>query len=131
MSKSNDISALAYPADAEAHFEEIHRVLEPWITHTKPLKLPATSQSIFIENHWINVFRERYNAVQGRGGRLREIFGPFVPLFIPWVELWLATYTKPFVSARWSYPPAFVKVLVSYAQPCSLHVLGVISLSAP
>ena len=81
--------------DAVAHFDAIQTMLRPWsqdapgYTRTKV----GTFQGPWIENVWIETFSRRWEA---QGGKLRDLFGDFIPLFVPWTDIFVAaTYKTP------------------------------------
>jgi len=110
---------LAYPADAEAHFLEVERALARWKQKPGGQHKPHRAAGYagpWIENHWIAhfesmLYRGRPDHSGGLGGGtfnfgsssshavgggetslcLRDVFGPFVPLLVPWVDRWLAS----------------------------------------
>ena len=77
---------LTYPKDAEEHFTEVHAELAQWSQHSEhKYHTYAGANGPWIENVWISTFHERYsNSTQC----LSDIFGPFIPLFIPWADVW-------------------------------------------
>ena len=84
-----ELQTLKYPKDAEEHFEALHKVLAPWV------QLASTTKTCYyefcgpwIENQWI----ESHFMSQNRSGkksrkRLAEDFGPFIPILMPWNDL--------------------------------------------
>ena len=108
---------LPYPEDAYAHFQEIHQRLEPWTQQTdhKPHRA-AGYHGPWIENHWITHFQHTLLEHSSHNNNknkkknnnntttLSEIFGPYIPLFIPWTDIW--------VQNRHHYPKAFVHALL-------------------
>jgi len=90
---------LKYPTDAEEHFEELRNVLSPWFglaaqRFMKEMQTPYHCWSHYcgpwIENYWIETF---LSAWQNRSSekdsqkRLAEMFGPFIPVFMPFNDL--------------------------------------------
>jgi len=104
---------LPYPEDAYAHFQEIHQRLEPWTQKTghKPHRA-AGYHGPWIENHWITHFQHTLlehsshtNNNNNNNTKLSEIFGPYIPIFIPWTDIW--------VRNRFKYPKALVQALMT------------------
>ncbi|CAJ1416168.1 unnamed protein product [Effrenium voratum] len=88
---------LAYPPDAEAHFQEVRQALSPWFDYAankfmKDMKNPYHCGEGYcgpwIENRWIKHFLEGWD--QGSGSRLADTFGPYIPIFMTYVDLWVA-----------------------------------------
>ena len=115
---------LTYPADAESHFEHIHAALYNWTQ--PPGHRPHTAVGFkgpWIENVWITHFRSRLcgnNPSPGTAdglalpkGRLKAVFGPFIPLFITWVDVWVP---------RFRYPPDFRSRLLALLRPDVAYV---------
>jgi hypothetical protein len=81
-------SVLHYPSDAVEHFHTIRLQLAPWAQHLRhiPHNGPGYSGP-WIENYWISYFEEQLLL---RPISLPSLFGPYIPLLIPWTDLWLA-----------------------------------------
>ena len=124
LSQTNATTApsLQYPeADAEDHFDEIRLAMSPWaqheahILHLGPNNYPGP----WIENHWISHFESLFDhAVEEHLNdndgdttcvKLSDYFGPFIPLFIPWVDGW--------VNHGYKYPDGLVDTLLSVLRP--------------
>jgi len=107
LKKTQDTVKLEYPSDAEEHFYEIRRALAPWAQHAShKMHTAAGYGGPWIENHWIAHFEELYDKSDLC---LLDHFGPYIPLFVPWVDIW--------VNSRYSYPPGFVEALYSVLRP--------------
>ncbi len=102
---------LVYPDDAEEHFEEIHIALAMFLQdENHKIHSAANFKGPWLENVWISHFEELYYGDNGPSSPcLFEIFGPFVPIFIPWVDLW--------VHNEWQYPEELPKLLRSVLRP--------------
>jgi hypothetical protein len=98
---------LSYPNDAKEHFLEIHQALRRWTDKSKP-HCHARFCGPWIENHWIDRF---YNLTRDEASCLSDSFGPFVPLLIPWVDLWV---NRP---KKFKYPKGFVQTLMGVLRP--------------
>ena len=107
---------LAYPADAEEHFEELRAALAPFSQYPGfRSHVAAGCGGPWIENAFIGAFEAMWNA-RPEGACLMDFFGPFIPLFVPWTDLWVigvAAHRKP---AK-SYPPALEKALRRVLRP--------------
>ena len=98
---------LKYPTDAEAHFAEIHRVMEKWLPF-----LPYDSGGYWgpkIEDTWVNRTRTLI-AKRPKGQKLVDLFGPYIPLLRPWNDNWING--KP----HW-FPMGFLSSLLSVLRP--------------
>lgn len=81
---------LEYPADAEEHFEQIRRSMAPWAQHAAHKRAKSTTARFsgpWLENTWIRTFETLYDNRQERQG-LRDFFGPFIPIFVPFNDHW-------------------------------------------
>ena len=97
---------LSYPEDADAHFEQLQQALAPWLQST-PHKYAGHSGP-WIENVWKFHF-ENMLLQRSNGTRLHGIFGAYVPLLIPWTDLW--------VNNGGRYPPGLVDTLLTMLRP--------------
>eukprot|EP00964_Phaeocystis_antarctica_P019048 scaffold10504_cov67-Phaeocystis_antarctica.AAC.5 len=84
--------------DAVAHFDAIQKRLKPWsqdaTNYTRTLA--GRFKGPWIENAWIDTFSRRWGHHRAQGGKLRDLFGDFVPLFVPWTDIFVAaTYKTP------------------------------------
>ncbi|KAH8043888.1 hypothetical protein JL722_14968 [Aureococcus anophagefferens] len=105
--------SLAYPPDARAHFDEIHRALDNY-SHVSYARL-AGYRGPWIENRWIAATRADLARADAAGGSLRDVAGPFVPLLVPWLDEWLAP-------RMWHYPPGMVEKLLGLLRPSVAYV---------
>jgi hypothetical protein len=89
-----ELPDLSYPKDAFQHFQEIHQRLDKWAQHAdhKPHRA-AAYKGPWIENIWISHFQKE---LQSKNNSLSDVFGPYIPIFIPWTDIW--------VSSHWKYP---------------------------
>eukprot|EP00931_Biecheleriopsis_adriatica_P082523 TRINITY_DN5596_c0_g1_i1.p1 TRINITY_DN5596_c0_g1~~TRINITY_DN5596_c0_g1_i1.p1 ORF type:complete len:741 (+),score=116.16 TRINITY_DN5596_c0_g1_i1:134-2356(+) len=85
-----ELRGFVYPADAEAHFEEVNRTTamfvwkyHKWAGHDGP----------WIENYWIKHFGDLWKNRQP-GVLLKDIFGPFIPILAPWVDTTVAQHHR-------------------------------------
>eukprot|EP00931_Biecheleriopsis_adriatica_P090926 TRINITY_DN6482_c0_g1_i4.p1 TRINITY_DN6482_c0_g1~~TRINITY_DN6482_c0_g1_i4.p1 ORF type:complete len:674 (-),score=149.64 TRINITY_DN6482_c0_g1_i4:88-2109(-) len=93
------LKPLAYPNDAEAHFEEVREALTPWFDFAekqfmKDMKNPYHCGEGYcgpwIENKWIALYYTKLWKGRAAGTRLADIFGPYIPIFMTFVDLWIA-----------------------------------------
>lgn len=81
---------LEYPSDANDHFDEITEALKPY-EHCA-FHSYAGYHGPWIENHWMSHFRSLWSDEKQRSGdkaRLSTVFGPFIPIFFPFVDCWI------------------------------------------
>jgi len=78
---------LEYPADAEAHFLEVNASVDKWVKGHK-YHCAAGYCGPWVENHWINYFGKLW-ANRKPGTQLHDIFGPYIPILVPWVDTWV------------------------------------------
>ena len=104
-------SMMQYPSDAEEHFAEIHSRMAEWGQHdAHHMHKAANYSGPWIENYWIDVFLPKALA----SPCLRETFGIYVPLFLPWVDIWVAN--------KFHYPDGFVDTLLGALRPDVAYV---------
>jgi hypothetical protein len=103
---------LQYPIDAEEHYNEIRRKMAPWAQHEQhEYHKGAGYSGPWIENEFIAYFETLFDrqSVEIDSTCLADLFGPFIPLFIPWVDHW--------VHAKSRYPKGFIDALRSVLRP--------------
>ena len=105
-----------YPADADEHFVAVHTAFERW-TADSTYNRDLGHSGPWIENHWIEHFSKAYQVRRASGGALKDIFGPYVPLLVPWNDLWMNE--NP---ADHSYPDGFVDAVLSALRPDVLYI---------
>lgn len=110
--KSTD--TYVYPDDADAHFDEIHESFRQF--DERPHKAAGYSGP-WIENVWINTFGKKLAANRRAGKPLSATFGPFVPLLVPWTDLWVNANPE-----RLIYPSSFKNVLKAALRPSVIYV---------
>ena len=114
LQKTTPELQLEYPVDAEEHFHEIRIALAPWAQHSGHQIHPNLGHpGPWIENFWISHFEEKLYD-QESNSCLSDHFGPYIPLFIPWVDHWVAT--------PWRYPPGLLETLRSVLRPNVLYI---------
>jgi hypothetical protein len=121
---------LLYPDDAEFHFQEIRIKLAQWAQHENHTMHTWSGYSgPWIENYWISKFESLYDTrllqllllhenddtdhndtdeEASSSFCLSDLYGPYIPIFIPWVD--------QFVN-NWGYPNSFVRALKSVLRP--------------
>jgi hypothetical protein len=99
---------LIYPDDADEHFNEIRAALQPWAQNASHKPHSAKGyKGPWIENHWISSFEKAYD--QDPDTCLSDIFGPFIPIFLPWTDRLLAGHHR--------YPWGMLSTLRSLLRP--------------
>eukprot|EP00435_Cladocopium_sp_Y103_P051704 s1805_g16.t1 len=86
MRLTNPQLEATYPDDAEEHFQEIYDNITSFVPMDFPAHHWAGYNGPWIENYWIKNFTSKWFQ-RAEGTRLRDIFGPFIPIFVPWVDL--------------------------------------------
>jgi len=89
-----NIQTLKYPKDAEKHFEKLQEVLAPYVQVAKNRFHGRSCSEGFcgpwIEDRWLEHFMSTWqNRTSGKDAtkRLAEVFGPFIPIFVPYNDL--------------------------------------------
>eukprot|EP00435_Cladocopium_sp_Y103_P027323 s2255_g6.t1 len=109
---SNPELEAKYPSDAERHFEEIYVNVTKFVSMDLPPHAWSGYAGPWIENHWIQNFSQRWFH-RAKGTKLRDIFGPFIPIFVPWVDL---------VVKNRGYPLGMMEMLRRGMRPDVLYV---------
>lgn len=108
LSKTTPNLKLEYPADAHEHFLEIRLALAPWAQHSAHrIHYISGFGGPWIENRWISEFEALYS--RDDNSCLTDHYGPYIPLFVPWVDLW--------VNEGFKYPDGLVKALLGVLRP--------------
>jgi len=108
--------SMRYPADGVEHYQRVHKALKQYIEGV-PMHSAAGYDGPWIENRWILQFSVEATRTIKETGDLKVVFGPYIPLFIPWVDLWLNANPTPF-----QYPRGFVNALKDVLDPNTLYV---------
>ena len=95
-----NIQTLKYPKDAEEHFEQLQKVLAPYVqigvnkfmakNKTRGYHYSEGYYGPWIEDQWIEHFMSTWqNRSSGKDStkRLAEVFGPYIPIFMPYNDL--------------------------------------------
>lgn len=105
-----DLEPLVYPNDAEEHFHEIRQQMAPWAQHEEHKIHQAVGYAgPWIENQWIAHFEALYDD-SGNETCLSDHFGPYIPIFLPWLDHWVG-------SRLFVYPPGFLDSLLLVLRP--------------
>lgn len=80
------LTHITYPTDAESHFLEVNETLSHFFAPNFQPHVWAGYSGPWVENHWIWNFSQRWRS-RPEGTKLRDIFGPFIPIFAPFVDL--------------------------------------------
>jgi len=95
---------LRYPEDAEEHMEEIRQAMAPF--QPENVYGNRTIGKYHLEHVWMQ-FHQHWTMRKSNGSRLRDVFGPYVPIFTHFVEPWFVA--KP--NGRFIYPTGFWETL--------------------
>lgn len=109
LDNSTNTTTLEYPSDAEEHFAEIHSAMKQWMYYK-----PHCAQDYcgpWIENIWSEHF---YPLANNSELLLSETFGPYIPLFIPWIDRWVEKYDQ---KPQHGYPVDFIDTIQRYLRP--------------
>eukprot|EP00930_Biecheleria_cincta_P059449 TRINITY_DN45184_c0_g1_i1.p1 TRINITY_DN45184_c0_g1~~TRINITY_DN45184_c0_g1_i1.p1 ORF type:complete len:563 (-),score=77.26 TRINITY_DN45184_c0_g1_i1:155-1843(-) len=101
-----------YPSDAEAHFLEVNRSASKHLKRHK-YHCAAGYCGPWVENYWIHYFSALWNN-RGPGTRLHDIFGPYIPILVPWVDVW--------VNSGYHFPPGIIEDVRRVLRPNALYI---------
>jgi len=90
LSLSTPSLELKYPSDAASHFLEIERALRPW-SQRRPkhtFHSAAGFNGPWFENDAVDWFTSEAHRVLKDGLPLSVAFGPYIPILLPWTDLW-------------------------------------------
>lgn len=110
------LTPLVYPTDAAAHYREIHKVLSPWAQ--TPMHSAAGYSGPWIENVFISRFQPLAEAAVASGEPLSAVFGPYIPIFLPWTDLWVNGNPD-----RFRYPPGLTAALLAVLRPSAAYLV--------
>jgi hypothetical protein len=106
---TKDNIVLQYPMDAELHYNEIRYKMASFAQHQNHTYHSWSGfAGPWIENHFITHFETIYDS-QYKTSCLHQHFGPYIPIFLPWVD--------HFLNNKYSYPDGFIKTLLSTLRP--------------
>jgi hypothetical protein len=96
-----ELPDISYPEDAFQHFHHIHHRLGRWVQQVdhKPHRASGYDGP-WIENHWNSYFQQE---LESKNYSLPDVFGPYIPIFIPWTDIW--------VKNKWKYPKDLVSAM--------------------
>mmetsp|Transcript_34777 Transcript_34777/g.63301 ORF Transcript_34777/g.63301 Transcript_34777/m.63301 type:complete len:525 (-) Transcript_34777:10-1584(-) len=109
---SPNLRDMMYPGDAEAHFQEVNKSFDKWLEKHK-YHCAAGYCGPWVENHWIHYFSNLWKK-RASGTRLQDIFGPYIPILIPWVDTW--------VNSGYRFPPGMAEELRDILRPNVLYI---------
>ncbi|CAE8593035.1 unnamed protein product [Polarella glacialis] len=104
---------LEYPEDAEAHFMEVNASLDSF-TKGHKYHCAAGYCGPWVENHWIHHFSTLWKN-RPPGTRLSDIFGPYIPILIPWVDTWVN-------KGGYHFPGGMIEALKKILRPNVLYI---------
>ena len=110
---------LEYPMDADQHFHDIRLAVSQYAQHSNH-KMHSAKQYAgpWIENAYISYFESLYDDDSSNRQHqpcLSDIFGPFVPIFLPWVDHLVVASHPP--QQRHQYPDGLVRTLLEILRP--------------
>jgi hypothetical protein len=109
---------LIYPDDADEHYNTIRIALSEWVQHSDhTIHIAKRYRGPWIENQFIHHFESLYDDESLRVTTNSEVpvkclshyFGPFIPIFIPWVD--------HLVQNHHQYPIGLIETLRSVLRP--------------
>jgi hypothetical protein len=111
-----------YPSDAVEHFHTIRLQLAPWAQH-EGHHIPHTGPGYsgpWIENYWITYFEQQLLQTSDTSDStsldIHSLFGPYIPLLIPWTDIWHANGGK-------HYPhELYLTLLLECLRPNVLYI---------
>lgn len=103
------------PSDAWAHYDELRRVMAPWLQSANGFRRHGASgySGPWIENVWISHFERLAERARARRRGLHTVFGPYVPLLLPFTDHWV----RDGGPAGYRYPIGFLTALRSVLRP--------------
>mmetsp|Transcript_27170 Transcript_27170/g.76402 ORF Transcript_27170/g.76402 Transcript_27170/m.76402 type:complete len:652 (-) Transcript_27170:71-2026(-) len=124
-------TSLVYPIhDAHAHFNQIRTVMSKWGQHEEHHPHVAANYSgPWVENEFITYFETMYDDRIAQANVssspsssssifcMHEIFGPYIPIFIPWTDHWVHNGMK--------YPEELWTVLRTFLRPTVPYIVVV------
>ena len=134
-----NIQTLRYPKDAEEHFEQLHKALAPWVqfavnkfmkNNTRGYHCAEGFCGPWIEDRWIETFMSTWhNRTSGKDStkRLAEVFGPFIPIFMPYNDLWRADvveYKKMIDTLQKSLRPDVAYITIASYGKAAKRLIG-------
>ena len=111
---------LSYPEDAWDHYDEIQRVMQRWLQSAPGFERHGAAgyRGPWIENVWISHFERLAARARSRRRPLHSVFGPFVPLLVPFVDQWVQRGGP----SGYRYPVGFVEALLSVVRPSVAYI---------
>jgi hypothetical protein len=123
LQRTTPALVLEYPEDAMDHYHEIQKAMLPWAQHQggHHYHKGPNYNGPWIENYWISHFETTIwdEATKRNDGTtvepcLSDYFGPFIPLFVPWVDQWVNNGNL--------YPDGMIETLLSVLRPTVPYV---------
>jgi hypothetical protein len=116
---TSSIQQLVYPIDADVHYNEIRMALAQYAQHSNhKMHIAKQYTGPWIENVYINYFESLYDNDNNQLC-LHDVFGPFIPIFIPWVDHLVVAASDPQQGRRrrHQYPGGLVRTLQEVLRP--------------
>ena len=119
-----ELRNLTYPADAWAHYDELLRALAPWLQSTPGFRQHGAAGygGPWLENVWISHFQTRAAAARAAGEPLSAVFGPYVPIFVPFTDQWVHGGPYQVGLKKYRYPAGLVPALLGVLRPSVAYI---------
>jgi len=108
----NSTTLPRYPNDPFDHYQKIHQHLAPWNSTNTPWAAWARYRGPWIENRWAIQFLPKAAALDNH--HFPEVFGPYIPLLIPWTDI--------FMKFRKKYPTELIQALREVLEPDVIYI---------
>ena len=119
-----ELRNLTYPADAWSHYDELLRALAPWLQSTPGFRQHGAAGygGPWLENVWISHFQTRAAAARAAGEPLAAVFGPYVPIFVPFTDQWVHGGPYQVGLKKYRYPAGLVPALLGVLRPSVAYI---------
>ena len=115
---------LSYPDDAWQHFDALHAALAPWLQSAPSFQRHGAAgySGPWIENVWISRFSALANAARKAGRPLSHVFGPYIPILVPFTDQWVHGGPHQVGLKRYRYPDGLVPALLGALRPNAAYI---------
>ena len=109
------ISLGNYPQNAWQHFDHIHSSLHKWLQITPGFQTHCAAYYCgpWIENIWITTFSQKVKQLRMNNKPLSTIFGQYIPLFIPFTDLFVNGGISQNGRKKYRYEKEFVTLFLN------------------
>jgi len=110
---------LSYPSDAWRHFDEVHAALAPWLQSAPGFRPHGAAGygGPWLENVWISHFQAEAHAARAARKELSAVFGPYIPILVPFTDQWVHGGPRQVGQKRYRYPAGLVESLLRVLRP--------------